>query len=159
MDSNDSNRRRLGWASHAMNSGLIKRSFPGGVPELDAVSVTRVIVEETFLVLNVHLHPLPASISEAWRKAKYDRVDIRITFYGWVVLSQPVRLADLVGVRTVQIDSKVVSIVRDIPGGSSVALQCSWDYFDVRVLPDLLEAKAASDRDVIDTDIRPTDRM
>jgi hypothetical protein len=155
----DPNRQQSSWARLSLNQGAIKRAFPGGVPSLEAALITRCIVEDLFFVVNVHLHPLPATVADEWVRRKYDRVDLRFVFREWSVTSQSGSIHDLVGLRKIVLAPGSLSIQRQEGDGFASLLECTWKFLDVKTLPDVLDAQLAKDRDINDTDIRPTDRQ
>jgi hypothetical protein len=138
------------WGDHLRAPSNIRRLFPAGLPELDAVRFERLLIttpEE--VVLGVRFFPLNLDDMKVWADKGFAAVDLRLSMSGATVL-------DLVGeslneqpIGRVEIREQQTSFVV----GARSIITINWKWLDANFVPEPQVQKMYNTIDRFETEI------
>jgi hypothetical protein len=145
------------WARLSSGYNVIRRQFPGGIPSLNRVRISRAVFEPSRLVLLVLFSPIPAGAVDDWTNSGYVSVDLRLDFGLCSALDVTASFFDSVSCfaeMSIGLEPKRLNVL-SLAGGE--LLRSSWEVFHAGFYPDPVEAKSKGLLDLA-SDIRPRGR-
>lgn len=82
------NNNQNNWTDFLQNKKAIAETFQGDVPQFESVQLAQLIISELGAVhVSFNLPGLPTGCPESWIMKKYDRLQLRFTFFDLVKFS------------------------------------------------------------------------